>query len=391
MSSSNPYDRDTDPSVAFDAGHNVWLISTLPLLAGNGAAVLVSRSTNGGITWGNPVTVASATGSSDFDKNWIACDNTSTSPFYGHCYTEYDDFGHGKQVHVAYSTDGGLTWHEGSTPALSVIGGQPVVQPNGTAIMPIDSGNEGSVLSLRSTDGGVSWSSPVTISRITSHGVRGSLRTGPLPSAEVDAAGKLYVVWQDCRFRRRCASNDIVMSTSSDGIAWSAVARVPIDSTKSGVDHFIPGLGVDSSTSGGGARLGLTYYYYPVSSCSSSTCQLNVGFVSSSDGGATWSAATQLAGPMTLSWLPNTTQGRMVGDYISTSFASGTAHPVFAVASAPTAGGSDCATATPNCDQAMFTPASGLTAASQGFGANGDKALPDAASDHAAPQSALFH
>jgi hypothetical protein len=41
----------------------------------------------------------------------------------------------------------------------------------------------------------------------------------------------------------------------------------------------------------------------------------------------------------------------MVGDYISTSFGSdGLAHPVFVVANAPTAGGSDCATATPNCD-----------------------------------------
>ncbi len=66
---------------------------------------------------------------------------------------------------------------------------------------------------------------------------------------------------------------------------------------------------------------------------------------------------------MTLSWLPNTTQGRMVGDYISTSYAGGTAHPVFAVANAPIVGGADCAVATPNCDQALYTPSAGLAAA----------------------------
>ena len=67
---------------------------------------------------------------------------------------------------------------------------------------------------------------------------------------------------------------------------------------------------------------------------------------------------------MTMSWIPDTSQGRMVGDYISTSFGSdGLAHPVFTVANAPTAGGSNCATATPNCDQAGYSPTTGLPAA----------------------------
>jgi hypothetical protein len=40
---------------------------------------------------------------------------------------------------------------------------------------------------------------------------------------------------------------------------------------------------------------------------------------------------------MTLSWIANTDQGRMVGDYMSTSFTGdGKAHPVFAAAKAPT-------------------------------------------------------
>jgi hypothetical protein len=91
---------------------------------------------------------------------------------------------------------------------------------------------------------------------------------------------------------------------------------VPIDATTSGADHFTPGIAVDPSTSGASARIGLTYYYNPNAACSASTCQLDAGFISSVNGGASWSPAAQLAGPMTLSWLPNTSQGRMFGDYI---------------------------------------------------------------------------
>jgi hypothetical protein len=64
-----------------------------------------------------------------------------------------------------------------------------------------------------------------------------------------------------------------------------------------------------------------------------------VGYVSSTNGGTSWSAATNVAGPMSLSWLANTSQGRMVGDYISTSVpAGGRAWPTIAVATAPSGG-----------------------------------------------------
>lgn len=48
------------------------------------------------------------------------------------------------------------------------------------------------------------------VSRVPDHAPAGNLRSGPLPTAEVDSAGKVYIAWQDCRFRRRCKSNDIV-------------------------------------------------------------------------------------------------------------------------------------------------------------------------------------
>ena len=121
------------------------------------------------------------------------------------------------------------------------------------------------------------WSSTVMISTITDHIVAGNLRTSSLPSAAVDASGRVYVVWQDCRFRMNCSSNDIVMSTSSDGSNWTAPAGIPIDAVTSTVDHFIPALAADPATSGGSAHLALTYNFYPQTACTSATCQLEVG------------------------------------------------------------------------------------------------------------------
>ena len=109
--------------------------------------------------------------------------------------------------------------------------------------------------------------------------------------------------------------------------------------TNSGVDHFIPGIAVDRSTSGNTARLALAYYYYPVAACNASTCDLTVGFVSSTDGGATWTQPRKVAGPFRLAWIAQTDQGPMVGDYISTSFAGGPlAFGVFAIAKPPVSG-----------------------------------------------------
>ena len=162
------------------------------------------------------------------------------------------------------------------------------------------------------------------------------LRSGPLPSAERDASGNIYVVWQDCRFRATCDANDLVISTSSNGLSWTEPQRIPIDPVDSPVDHFIPGLGVDPNTSGGRAHLALAYYFYPDSTCTPQTCQLDVGYVTSSDGGATWSPPSRLnPSPMSLEWLASTTQGQMVGDYMSTSFVNSGPVTVFALARTP--------------------------------------------------------
>ena len=352
-----PYARVSDPSVAYDARHNVWMVSSLGInSSADGVAVLVSRSTNGGTTWSKPVVVASKAAGS-LDKNWTACDNTATSPYYGRCYTEWDDNADGNRIKMSTSADGGVTWGTARNTADNAtgLGGQPVVRPNGVVVVPIDNANETALRVFRSTNGGASWSTTTTVTPIQTHGVAGGLRTGALPSAEIDGAGRVYVVWQDCRFRASCSSNDIVLSTSADGITWTAVRRIPIDAATSTVDHFVPGLGVNRATSGATARLGLAYYYYPTANCTSTSCRLYAGYVSSANGGSNWTAPTQLTAPMVLSWLPATTQGRMFGDYISTSFVNGKAYPILSVAQArPTS---------TTFSQSMYLPTGGLAAA----------------------------
>jgi len=334
------YGRASDPSVAFDAKHNVWLISFLGI-APNGASidvvdVVVSRSTDGGMTWSVPVAI-SADGLFN-DKNWTTCDSTESSPFFGHCYTEFDVVNFGDLEQMSTSADGGQTWGAplATRDRVHGIGGQPLVQPDGTVIVPFDGFSFATFLlmAFRSTDGGASWSAARVISPIKFRRPAGGIRAGiPLPSAEMDASGRDYVVWSDCRFEPQCSASDLLLTTTTDGVVWTHPSLIPAD---------------------GSARLVLAFYYYPQASCTTSTCQLNVGIVASADGGSSWTRTGQIAGPMSLGWLPNTSQGFMVGDYISTSFSGGTAFPAFALASVPSG---------TVFDEATFTVKYGIAAA----------------------------
>src|SRR5205085_5005131 len=127
------------------------------------------------------------------------------------------------------STDGGLTWGnaQGTAHLATGMGGQPLVQPGGTVIVPIDNPSATAVLAFTSTNGGASWSKTGTVAQIKAHRESGNLRSFPMISAQIDGAGRVYVVWQDCRFESGCSANDLVMTTSADGISWSPVQLVP--------------------------------------------------------------------------------------------------------------------------------------------------------------------
>ena len=348
-----PWDRISDPSVGYDPKHDVWMITGLAITGTTGKAVLASRSLDGGLTWQAPVTVSQGGGGSFYDKEWITCDTTAASSFYGNCYVQWDDFFQGNALKMSRSTDGGATWTPSSVPGASVIGGQPVVKTNGTVVMPITANG---LQSFVSTNGGVSYTGPFTIASIIAHGAT-NMRDGTgLASAEVDGGGKVYVAWSDCRFRTSCQADDIVFSTSNDGKTWSSVKRVPVVPTGSQVEIFLLGMGVDHATHGSTAHLGVTFYMMPTNNCNSSTCKILGGFVSSTNAGQTWSGPTKVLGPINQKGLPNA-GGYFLGDYMSTSFGSnGKAYPVIPNATAGT-----CQTGNiTSCHEFMVAPTNGL-------------------------------
>src|SRR5438094_9753313 len=135
------------------------MISSIPLTATTSVPnVLVSRSTNVGMRWGNPVTIPQPVGVPvDLDKNWTACDNSPVSPFYGNCYTEFDNFAQGDVVYMSTSTDGGLTVGTPKTMRSKyiVIGSHQVVQPNGKVICPIEGFSPPRIISFMPSEWGV--------------------------------------------------------------------------------------------------------------------------------------------------------------------------------------------------------------------------------------------
>jgi len=286
--------------------------------------------------------VAASGPNDNFDKDWIVCDQKPTSKFFGRCYMEWDNSSNNGRILMSFSDDGGLTWSQPNSPlnqSFYALGGQPVVQPNDNVIVPIYgydllTGAEG-IYAYTSTDGGVHWTDPIKIAPSTYFIQAASYRGGSLPSAEIDRAGKVYLAWAGCYFESGCASDDIVMTTTTDGISWTPLQRIPLDAIGSGVEHVTAGLAVDRMSAGKEAHLAVSYYYFPDAHCTNATCQMYTGFASSINGGATWSQSQALAGPTALTWYAPTTEGYMTGDYISTSIAFDRAVAVFPVAHAP--------------------------------------------------------
>ncbi len=229
------YAAASDPSVAYDLKHGVWIINTIPIAGG--VDVAVSRSKDG-LHWDNPIFVSKP---GDADKNWIICDNTSTSPYFGNCYVGWDnsadpdDHLHRRWAHLERAEGHGGGFDYG-------IGINPVVQPNGNVVVGFADYN-GGMSAFMSTNGGQSWTAAISIANAPSHGEAGGLRSAGLPSTAIDGAGTVYVSWPDCRFESGCSANDIVYSSFQRRHPLELGVRIPIDPVGSGVDHFIHGYG----------------------------------------------------------------------------------------------------------------------------------------------------
>jgi len=323
-------ERVSDPVVAYDAAHGTWLVASLGVGDGE-TTILVSRSREG-LRWDAPVGAAATRSPMlAYDKEWIACDNGAGSPFRGRCYLAYTDLVQ-DGVAVQSSDDGGLSW---SAPVLAhpepdATGVQPVSLPDGALVLAFLETD--GIAAVRSADGGASFGPLVEVADLREAPARG-LRSPPLPSIDVARDGTLLVVWHDCRFRAGCSGNDIVLSTSRAGETWTAPRRLPLDRR---AGHVIPGLAADPSS----GRVAVLFHSLPEPDCAAAACRVTVGIVESPNGGRGWGRPQRLATQaMPLAWMPRTSLGRMLGDYVSVSYVGGRAVPVFALASEPGAGG----------------------------------------------------
>jgi len=211
----------------------------------------------------------------------------------------------------------------------------------------------------------------VTISTVGTAGAGGTGVTITPALAAAHAQGSTVTV-NGVPSTSTAAPNDIALSVmpgptdATPSPSFGAPARIPIEADSGAVsntvDHFIPAIAADPRTSDGGAHLALFYYFYPVSACAFITdvvpqptqCQPRFGFVSSTNGGTTWSAPTTVASMASLAVLVRSSNGPDLGAYTSAVVApagklAGKALSVFALGS--TVNG---------LDESMYVPIDGL-------------------------------
>jgi len=361
-----------DPAVAYSLRDKAFYISQLCFFrALPFSEVQVYKSVDNGKTWTPGREAARAASNFDYttgtvddtifnDKEYIAVDNTPTSPHYGRIYVSYTKFhllADGSSdfcpIQLSYTdtiptTNPSLTvfQHTAVVPDAPGSGGlgesadqfsDPQVEKNGTLDLAYSLEECNTALDhgfrfQKSTDGGASFlASPVHVTK------PGQFVDNPdlgdlLPPTAFRApnteslsynpkTGKLMIVYQN-DINEATSGTDIDVQTSSDGgLHWSN-AKV-LSTAGSGAapnDQFFPWAATDPS--------GVTYVIWFDRRRDPANRNIDTWQAVSANGGASWTSARI----STVSWNPDLgffTSGAFIGDYNGLAVSSKAVYPVW--------------------------------------------------------------
>lgn len=280
------YERASDPWVTISPNGTAYQISLSVNNSDMANAILVSRSTDGGNTWSEPITLINDTDPTVLnDKESITADPANSEFVYAvwdrvvfpspHDRASKYEHSLATQGPVMFSrtSDGGQSWERARIifdpgEYAQTVGNQIVVLPNGDLVNVFSlinvyenaSGISGlKVTVIRSTDKGVKWSRPIIVDKLLAVNVTDPdtgqpVRTGDIiPEVAVDPnSGNLFMVWQDGRFNNNFSHIAFSMSTDG-GLTWTD--PVKIDKTPDNISAFTPSIHVTSD-----GIVGVTYY-----------------------------------------------------------------------------------------------------------------------------------
>jgi hypothetical protein len=325
------FDFGSDPGVAFDANGNAYYSYIVVFFSAggsiNGTEMAVAHSTDGGATW-SPTYFDLQTGEGQFDdKPMITVDTTRAHR--NRIYVAWDNATgsssstkNGNNVLLSYSDDGGLTF---STPVsvsgnftgrTGAIGADPYVTPDGTLHVAWQDDAHGTIDDAASTDGGLTFSAPHVIAsvnafqlNVAAQASRGAL-VYPSCGASRTALYCSYMNGTDS------ASTVYVAKSTDGGLTWTSQA-VP-----AGGDQFNQWLAVDSSD----GSVNVAYYDTGVHGATATRYTL----ARSTDGGVTYKA-TAVANATTdeSCCAPSVDLGNQYGDYEGIAAAGGIVRPVW--------------------------------------------------------------
>lgn len=324
------YERATDPWVSFSSDGAVVHAIGLALDGSTARrAIVASRSTDGGLTWSPAQALAT---DADLDVALDKPSLTADPARAGFVYAVWDRLTGLTAPDPAVSTgpaffsrsvDGGVTWeqarpiHDPGADAQT-ISSQIVALPDGGLVNVFvritrasTPGAAAEVVAMRSADAGESWSEPVPVAALQAIGAVDPKSGHPVRSGEVvpssasDAAGTLWVAWQDARFSGGARDGVALAASADGGLAWSAPVQV---NRAPAVQAFRPAVAA------AGGEVAVTYYDFRHDVAGDRDRVWTTSWrATTADGGATWQEIPE-GGPFDLRTAPDA-GGWFLGDY----------------------------------------------------------------------------